>query len=152
MQKCVNIICSFINNDQKVVVIDLDDVAAGKKRAADVEAAVKRVDAAKKEKKAEAVKKEKRVGKKAAKDEKAKTQAKKAVAAGEKKTGVDKCGRREGTQGFKINTFISKAPKSVDTLAKETKLPKLRITNHLRDMVGKGFVKKTDKGEYCWAA
>lgn len=51
MQKRVNTICNWLKDGKKVVVINLDDVAAGKKRATDVEDAVKREDARKKEKK-----------------------------------------------------------------------------------------------------
>jgi hypothetical protein len=41
MQKRVNIICNALKKGKKVVVVDLEDVAAGKKRAEDVEKAAK---------------------------------------------------------------------------------------------------------------
>lgn len=66
-----------------------------------------------------------------------------------KKVGVDKCGRREGTQGYLINTKITDKPKTVEALCKETKLPKRRITTHVYHMTKLGFFKKSAKG-YCW--
>lgn len=82
----------------------------------------------------------------------AKKKAKKKAAVTTKaKTGVDKCGRREGTQGFLINSKINGKPQTIAQLCKATKLPKGRVTTHLWDMTRKGFTKKNKQGEYSWA-
>ena len=60
----------------------------------------------------------------------------------------DAFGRRLGTQGAKIDEHLSKKPKTIATIAKETKMSTGRISNHMRDLVSKGFVKKNKEGEY----
>jgi len=133
MQRRINTILRGQSRGVKVVVVDVEDVDAGKKREKDVDDAKKRATSRKEDAK---VKKTKKAKKKAAPKKEAAVK--------------DKCGRREGTQGFLINEHISKKAKTPEQLAKETKLPVARIANHLRDMVAKDFVKKTAKGTYCW--
>jgi DNA-binding MarR family transcriptional regulator len=67
-----------------------------------------------------------------------------------KKVGVktDAFGRRLGTQGALIDTKLSKKGKTVKQLAEETKLPVGRISTHVRDLLGKGFIKKDKQGKY----
>ncbi len=142
MQKRVNVICQWIKDDKKVVVIDLDDVASGKKRAADVEDAVKRDSTKKAEKKAETAKKEKSANKKAAKKEKGKVQDKKAVAA---KDNTDKFGSRKGTIKAAINSVLTKKPKTMEYLLKEAKVSNQQ-SGHLKNLIDDGYVVKTDKG------
>ena len=81
---------------------------------------------------------------------KKKTTEKKTKKAKAKKSVVEKdgFGRRLNTQGSLINTKLDKRGKTVEQLAKETKLPIGRISNHVRDLVGKGFVVKTKEVKY----
>jgi len=64
----------------------------------------------------------------------------------EAKKGYDKFGRRLNTQGALIDEHLSQKGKTVEQLAKECKLPKGRISTHVRDLLGKGFIKKTKDG------
>ena len=65
-----------------------------------------------------------------------------------KSKGYDEFGRRLGTQGHLIDTKLTKEGKSIEQLAKETKLPVGRIQTHMRAFVSKGFVTKDKKGNY----
>jgi len=67
-----------------------------------------------------------------------------------KESKTDRCGRRPNTQGFRINTHISRKPKSIDQLTKESKLPRPRVAKHIWDMTRKGFVKKDKQGRASW--
>lgn len=53
---------------------------------------------------------------------------------------------RVGSQAADINAEISEDPATVEEIAKATKLPNTRITGHLRAMIDRGFVEKTDEG------
>lgn len=74
--------------------------------------------------------------------------SKKKVSKKKDESGVDRFGRRLGTQGAAIDTALEKKPKSVEAIAKETKLPVGRIAVHLKDLLGKNFIKQDDKGNY----
>ena len=154
MQKRVNVICNALKKGMKVVVIDLDDVAAGKKRAADVEAAVKREARRKTEKKAETAKKEKQASKKAAGKEKGKAQAKKAVAASDKKSNRDAWGSRLGTYRSKVNIFLmnAKTPFTLPQIIKQAKKAgasgKGAWGGYLDSQVEAGYLKKNKDGAY----
>ena len=87
--KKVNQILKAQNEGKKIIVVDVDDVVAGKQREQDVKDAQKRAVTREQERKTKAVKKEKAMAKKKAKKSEAKEQAKKAVkAAREKKPGL----------------------------------------------------------------
>jgi len=83
--------------------------------------------------------------KKTTENEKKTTKKKEAV---KKEKGIDAFGRRLGTQGALIDSCLSKEPKSVETLAKECKLPVQRIRTHLNDLEEKGFIKSNKDGNY----
>jgi len=61
----------------------------------------------------------------------------------------DAFGRRLGTQGALIDEHLDKKGKTVEQLAKECKMPTGRISNHVRDLVSKGFLKKGKDGDYA---
>ena len=87
--KKVNQILRAQNEGKKIIVVDVDDVVAGKQREQDVKDAQKRAVTREQERKTKTVKKEKAMAKKKAKKSEAKKQAKKAVkAAREKKPGL----------------------------------------------------------------
>ena len=87
--KKVNQILKAQNEGKKIIVVDVDDVVAGKQREKDVKDAQKRAVTREQERKTKTVKKEKAMAKKKAKKSEAKKQAKKAVkAAREKKPGL----------------------------------------------------------------
>lgn len=75
---------------------------------------------------------------------------KKKVSKKKKAVGVktDAFGRRLGTQGALIDTKLSKKGKTVKQLAEETKLSTVRVSTHVRDLLGKGFIKKDKQGKY----
>lgn len=60
----------------------------------------------------------------------------------------DGFGRRLNTQGSFINTKLDKKGVTIQQLAKETKLPIGRISNHMRDLINKGFVIRNKEGKY----
>jgi len=59
--------------------------------------------------------------------------------------GTDKFGSRLGSNKAKINAVLSKEPKSMKTLLKEAGLSNTQY-GHLKSLIEKGFVEKTDKG------
>ncbi len=79
---------------------------------------------------------------------KTKKQARKKKSKAKKATGYDEFGRRLGTQGHLIDTKLSKTPKTLEQLAKETKLPKRRIATHVRHLCIKKFIVKDKEGKY----
>ena len=89
--------------------------------------------------------KKKKATKKVVAQKSEKTVAKKAT----KKTGVfDKFNRRLGTQGALIDEHLSESGKTIAQLAEETGLSNGRIATHVRDLTGKGFIKKDKDGKY----
>ncbi len=69
-------------------------------------------------------------------------------AAVKKEVEKDAFGRRAGSQGALIDTKLGKKAKSIEEIAKESKLPVGRISNHMRDLLSKGFVIKNNDGKY----
>jgi hypothetical protein len=89
-------------------------------------------------------------GMKAAKEEPAKAEAKPArksmrEGGSAKGEGVDEFGNRKGTAMAKVNSLLSKKPKTMAELVEEAGL-KDTCYNHLNKLIGKGLVVKMEKG------
>ena len=59
---------------------------------------------------------------------------------------VDKFGSRLGTERAKVNTRLSKEPKTVQQLADEAGLKNTYFRKHLASLISEGFVVKTKDG------
>ena len=58
----------------------------------------------------------------------------------------DRLGNRLGTQAAAINEKLTSFPKDAGALADETQLPVGRVRDHLRALLKKGLVIKTENG------
>jgi hypothetical protein len=140
--KKVNEILRAQAKGRKVIVVDMDDVAADKKRGQSVKAAAKRETKRKAEKKEKTAKKEKTSAKKKVK---AKKDAKKQTKRIAEKVDLDKFGSKKGSTNAKINACLSKKPKKMSQLVKEAKISGTCYT-HLSSLIKDRVVKKSDKG------
>lgn len=59
---------------------------------------------------------------------------------------VDKLGTRIGTNCAAINACLTAKPKPLAKLIEESKQKAALVSNHLRTLIGKGLVKRTDAG------
>jgi len=145
--KKVNEILSAQAKGRKVIVVDVEDVAAGKQREKEVKDAAAREVKRKADQKTKAKAKEKAETKKTAKKAKAKKTTKKAVAASDKKKkpGIDKFGGRTGTIKAKINAVLTKKPKTMQQLLKDAKVENQQ-SGHLKNLIEEGYVVKIGKG------
>ena len=140
--KKVNEILRAQSKGRKVIVVDMDDVDTDKKRGRAVKDAQKRVAARDKDKKVKTAKKEKASAKKEVKAKKAATKQTKRIA---EKVDLDKFGSHKGSAYAKINAVISKKPKKMSQLVKESKISGT-CYSHLKKLIDSGDVKKSDKG------
>lgn len=140
--KKVNEILRAQNKGRKVIVVDMDDVAADKKRDQAVKDAAKRETKRKAEKKVKTSKKEKASAKKKVE---AKKSAKKTAKRIAEKVDLDKFGSRKGSAYAKINTVLSKKPKKMSQLVKEAKVSGTYY-EHLNKLIKDRVAKKSDKG------
>lgn len=62
------------------------------------------------------------------------------------KTSKDRFGSREGTDSAKINTALSAKSQSIEALAKKTGLNTSRIRNHMKWLLDRDHISKTDNG------
>ena len=76
-----------------------------------------------------------------------KTTAKKTTKATPKpKVERDRFGSKPTTQSGKINAAISTKPQTVETIAKKTGLSKSRVRNHMKWLMDRKHVTKSDNG------
>jgi len=151
--KKVNEILRAQNKGHKVIVIDVDDIAADKRRAKDVTSAQKRVAARNKEKKSKTAKNEKVAAKKNADKSKAKKQDKKAVAASDKKKkpgiimSVLEFIKEHGpVSEKKILSLLKKRFPDKDSGSMGRSIPK--VPGYLKSVKGIDVIRKNDKGLY----
>ena len=140
--KKVNEILRAQAKGRKIIVVDVDDVAADKKRDQVVKDAAKRETKRKSEKKVKSAKKEKTSAKKKSKK---KAVAKKQTKRIAEKVDLDKYGSRKGSATSKINAVLSKKPKKMVQLVKEAKISGTHY-EHLNRLIKDRVVKKSDKG------
>ena len=62
------------------------------------------------------------------------------------KTSKDRFDSREGTDSAKINAALTTKPQSIEDLAKTTGLNTSRIRNHMKWLLDRDHISKTDNG------
>lgn len=62
------------------------------------------------------------------------------------KTTKDRFGSREGTESAKINAAITTKPQTVAEIAEAAKLTTTRVRNHMKWLLDRDHVAKTDNG------
>ena len=149
--KKVNQILRAQNEGKKIIVVDVDDVVAGKQREQDVKDAQKRAVTREQERKTKTVKKEKAMAKKNAKKKQAKKQAKKAVKAKDekKKPGVimsvlEFVKEQAPISERKILSLLKKRFPDKNVESMERTIP--RVPNYLAREKGIDVIGKDDKG------
>lgn len=140
--KKVNEILRHQAKDRKVIVIDVDDAAADKSRSQAVKNAAKREVKRKAEKKVKTAKKEKTSAKKKVKAKKVAKKTAKRIA---EKVDLDKYGSKKGSTNAKVNAVLSRKPKKMSQLVKESKISGT-CYSHLSNLIKDRVVKKSDKG------
>lgn len=87
---------------------------------------------------------------KASSKKETKKSASKVSSKGEKKEDVDKYGARAGSVMAKVNAVLGKKPKTMAQIIAEAKIDR-ECYGHMRSLVEKGIVKKSDEGFYLAA-